>query len=134
MFSLEAPTPVMTARRATRGSRTPWSAGPKPAFPRKPFWTPHGSNLLMSLCRGNYSTRTRTPSASSGVKRQPEMHFVTRRPYTVANGSCIVGSLGSGPSPTMSTEPRRGPQSLPQLGGTLQGDGNVPARGVPALL
>jgi hypothetical protein len=83
----------------------------------------------MSLCRGGYGARMRTPLANSDVKRQPEMHFVTRRPCTTANGSFIVGSPGSGPSPVVSTEPRRGPQSLPQLGGTLQGDGNMPARG-----
>jgi hypothetical protein len=71
---------------------------------------------------------------SSDVKRQPEMHFIARRPYTAANGSCIVGSPGSGPSPAVNTEPRRDPQTLPQLGGTLQGDGNMPAQGVPALL
>jgi hypothetical protein len=75
--------------------------------------SPNGSSLLVSLCRGDYSARTRTPSGNSDVKRQPEMHFVTRRPYTAANGSCIVGSLGSGPSPMVSTEPRRAPQSLP---------------------
>jgi hypothetical protein len=134
MFSPKAPTPVTTTRRATRGPGTPWSTGPEPVFPWKPFWTPHGSSLLMSLCRGGYGARTWTPSANSDVKRQPEIHFVTRRPCTMANGSCIVGSLGSGPSPAASTEPRRGPQSLPQLGGTLQGDENMPARGVPALL
>jgi hypothetical protein len=67
----------------------------------------------MSLCRGGYGARMWTPSANSDVKRQPEMHFVTRRPCTMAKGSCIVGSLGSGPSPAASTEPRRGPQSLP---------------------
>jgi hypothetical protein len=33
MFSLEAPTPVMTTGRATRGPRTPWSMGLKPTFP-----------------------------------------------------------------------------------------------------
>jgi hypothetical protein len=113
MFLPEAPTSVTTTRRATRGARTPWSTGPKPVFPRKPFWAPHGSNLLMSLCRGGYSARTWTPSANSDVKRQPEMHFVTRHPCTTANGSCIVGSPGSGPSPAASTEPRRGPQPPP---------------------
>jgi hypothetical protein len=131
MFSPETPTLVATTRRATRGPCIPWSTGPKPASPRKPFWTPHGSSLLMSLCSGDYSARTRTPSGNANVKRQPEMHFVTRRPSTAANGSCVVGSPGSGPSPMASIEPRRGPQSLPQLGGTLQGDGNIPARGCP---
>jgi hypothetical protein len=134
MFSLETPTLVTTTRQVTRGHRIPWSTGPKPAFPRKPIWTPHESNLLMSLCRGDHSARTRTPPANSDVKRHPEMRFVTRRPCRAANGSCIVGSPGSGPSPTASTEPRRGPQSLPRLGGTLRGDRNTPARGMPALL
>jgi hypothetical protein len=64
------------------GPRTPQSMGPKPAFPRKPFWTPHGSRLLTKPCRNGYSTRTRAPS--SNADRNP----------------------GSGPSPTASTEPR----------------------------
>jgi hypothetical protein len=113
MFSLEAPTPVTTTSRATRGPRTPWSTGPKPTFPQKPFWTPHGSSLPMGLCRSGYSARTWTPLANSDVKWQPKMHIVTRRPCTTANGLCIVGSPWSGPSPAVSTKPGRGPQSLP---------------------
>jgi hypothetical protein len=68
--------------------------------PRKPFWTPHGSNLLMGLCRGHYNASTWTQAANSAVKLQPEMHIVTRHQSTMADGSCIVGNPGSGPSPT----------------------------------
>jgi hypothetical protein len=71
MSSLETPIPVKATRRTTRGPRATWSTGPKPASPRKPFWTPHGSNLSMSLCRGHYNTRTWTQAADSGVKLQP---------------------------------------------------------------
>jgi hypothetical protein len=99
MSSLETPIPVKATRRTTRGPRATWSMGPKPASPRKPFWTPHGSNLSMSLCRGHYNARTWTQAADSGVKLQPEMHIVTRRPSTMAGGSCIVGNPGSGPNP-----------------------------------
>jgi hypothetical protein len=67
--------------------------------PRKPFWTPHGSNLSTGLCRDHYNARTWTQAADSGVKLQPEMHIVTKRPSTMANGSCIVGNLGSRPNP-----------------------------------
>jgi hypothetical protein len=129
MFSLETPTPVTTTRRATGGPRTPWSMGPKPIFPRKPFWTPHGSSLLMGLCRGGYDARMWTPSTNSDDKRRPEMHVTTERPGTATNGSCTVGSPRSRPGPRASTEPKRVPQTLPQLRGTLQGDGNMPTRG-----
>jgi hypothetical protein len=130
MFSLEAPTPVTTASRATRGPHTPWSTGPKPAFPRKPFWTPNGSSLLMGLCRGSNNAGTWNPSTSPVVKRRPEMHVVARRPIA-ANGLCVVGSPGSGPSPTVSTKPRRDPETHLQLGRTLQGDGNMPTQERP---
>jgi hypothetical protein len=99
MSSLETPIPVKATRRTTRGPRATWPTGPKPAFPRKPFWTPHGSNLSMSLCRGHYNARTWTQAADSDVKLQPEMHIVTRRPSTMVDGSCIVGNPGSGPNP-----------------------------------
>jgi hypothetical protein len=52
MSSLEAPIPVKATRRTTRGLHATWPTGPKPAFPRKPFRTPHGSNLSMGLCWG----------------------------------------------------------------------------------
>jgi hypothetical protein len=58
MSSLETPIPVKATRQTTRGPRATWPTGPKPAFPRKPFWTPHGSNLSMGLCRAHYYTRT----------------------------------------------------------------------------
>jgi hypothetical protein len=75
------------------GPRAPRSMGPKPAFPRKPFWTPHGSRLLMSPCGNGYNMRTRTPSSNAD------------------------GNLGSGPSPTASTKPRRAPQLSPSWEG-----------------
>jgi hypothetical protein len=65
MSSPETPTPVATARRATGGARTPRSTGPKPAFPRQTFWTPHGSSLLMGPYRKGYSVRTWTLSANA---------------------------------------------------------------------
>jgi hypothetical protein len=105
MSSLETLTPVVTARRTTGGPCTPQSMGLKPAFPQKPFWTPHGSSLLMGPHRNGYNVGTWTLSSNAG------------------------GNPGSGPNPKASTEPRRAPQTLPQLGRTLQGDRNMPTRG-----
>jgi hypothetical protein len=97
MSSLETPISVKATRQTTRAPRATWPMGLKPAFPRKPFWTLHGSNLSMGLCRGHYNARTWTQAADSGVKLQPEMHIVTRRPRTMADSSYIVGNPGSGP-------------------------------------
>jgi hypothetical protein len=99
MSSLETTIPVKATRRTTRGPRATWSTGPKPAFPRKPFWTLHGSNLLMGLCRNHYNARTWTQAVDSGVKLQPEMHIVIKRPRSMADGSCVVGNRGSGLNP-----------------------------------
>jgi hypothetical protein len=68
MSSLETPIPVKATRRTTRGPRAAWPTGPKPAFPQKIFWTPHGSNLSMGLCRGHYNTRMWTQATDLGVK------------------------------------------------------------------
>jgi hypothetical protein len=105
MFSPETPAPVTTTRWAT--GEIPFSPvyGAKPAFPQKPYWTPHGSSLLMDPCRNDYSVRTWTPSSSAD------------------------GNPGSRPNPKASTEPRRAPQTLPQMRRTLQGDGNMPTQG-----
>ena len=113
------------------GPRTPRSMGPKPAFPRKPLWAPHGCSILTNLCRNSCSVRAWTLSTNAVSRRRPEMHIATRRSGVTTNGPCIVRSSGSGSSPTASTEPRRGPQSLPQLGRTLQGDRNMPTWGKP---
>jgi hypothetical protein len=58
MSSPETLTPVAIARRATGG--TPYSPvyRAKACLPRKPFWTPHGSSLLMGPYRNSYSVRT----------------------------------------------------------------------------
>jgi hypothetical protein len=48
---------------------------------------------------GHYRARTWTQAADSDVKLQPEMHIVTRRSSTMADGSCIVGNPGSGHNP-----------------------------------
>jgi hypothetical protein len=73
-----------------------WSMGLKPAFPRQSLWTPHGSSHLMSLCRNSYGVRTWTLSTSAVSERQPKMHGKTQRSGATSNGSCIVGSSGSG--------------------------------------
>jgi hypothetical protein len=76
--------------------RSFWSTGPKPAFPRKSLWAPHGSSHLMSLCRNSYNVRTWTSSTSADDERRSEMHGTTKRSGATTNGSCIVGSSGSG--------------------------------------
>ena len=73
---------------------TSWSTGPKPAFPRKPFWTPHGSSLLISLCRNGCGARTWTPSTNTDSRRWSEVHVATRRPGAIANSLCISRELG----------------------------------------
>jgi transposase InsO family protein len=76
--------------------RSSWSTGPKSAFPRKSLWAPHGSRLSMSLCRNNYDVRMWTSSTSADGKQQSEMHGTTKRSGATTDGSCIVGSSGSG--------------------------------------
>jgi hypothetical protein len=75
--------------------RSSWSTGPKPVFPWKSLWAPHGSTRLMSLCRNNYGMRTWTSSTSADGKRRYEMHGTTKRSGATINGSGIVGSSGS---------------------------------------
>jgi hypothetical protein len=54
------------------------------------------------------------------------------QPETRALVSNADGNPRSGPSPTASTIPRRAPQLPPQLGRTLQGNGNAPTQGRPS--
>jgi hypothetical protein len=42
--------------------------GPKPVFPQKPLWAPHGPSLLMSLCRNGCGVRTWTSSTNADGK------------------------------------------------------------------
>jgi hypothetical protein len=79
-----------------RRHRSSWSTGPKPAFPQKSLWAPHGSSLSMSLCRNSYDVRTLTSSTNTDGKRRSKMHVTTRRSGATTNGLCIVGSSGSG--------------------------------------
>jgi hypothetical protein len=61
MSSLEAPTPVETTRQTLEGPRAPRSTGLKPAFPQKPFWTPHGPRLPTGTCRNGHNQRRGLP-------------------------------------------------------------------------
>jgi hypothetical protein len=70
--------------------------GLKLAFLRKSLWAPHESSLLMSLRKSSCGVKTWTSSTSTGGKHQSEMHDTTRSSGATTNGSCIVGSLGSG--------------------------------------
>jgi hypothetical protein len=56
-----------------------WSTGPKPAFPRKSLWAPHGPSHLMSLHRNNYDARMWSSSTSTGGEQQSEINGTTRR-------------------------------------------------------
>jgi hypothetical protein len=69
----------MTTSRATKRPRPSRSTGLKPAFPQKPLWAPHGSSILMNLCKNNCGVRTWTSSTSAGGKQRSEMHGTTRR-------------------------------------------------------
>jgi hypothetical protein len=76
--------------------RSSWSTGPKPVFPRKSSWAPLRSRLSRSLCRDSCGVKTWTSSTSIDGKRPSEMHSTTKRSGATTNGSCIVGSSGSG--------------------------------------
>jgi hypothetical protein len=68
MSSLETPIPVKATRQTTKGDRATWPTGPKPAFPRKPFWTPHGSNLSMATTTRGRGLKRRTQVSSCNPK------------------------------------------------------------------
>jgi hypothetical protein len=89
MSSPEAPTPVKTTRRTPKGPRVPRSTELKHAFLQKPFWTP-----------------PRVQAADRYIQEWPQQK--TRAPVSNAGGD-----LGSGPSPTASTKPRRDLQLSP---------------------
>jgi transposase InsO family protein len=76
--------------------RSSWSTGPKPVFPEKSLWAPHGSSLSMSLCRNSYDVRTWTSSTNADGKRRSEMHGTTKSSGATTSGLCIVGSSKSG--------------------------------------
>jgi hypothetical protein len=84
-----------TPSRATGRPHSSRSMGPRPAFPRKSLWAPHGSSRSMNLRRNNYGMRTWTSLMSISGEQQSEMHGTTRRSGATTNGSCIVGSSGS---------------------------------------
>jgi hypothetical protein len=85
-----------TPSRATGETRSSLSMGPKHAFLQKSLWAPHVSRLSMSLCRKSYNERMWTSSTSADGKRRSKMHGTTKRSGATTNGSCIVGSSGSG--------------------------------------
>jgi transposase InsO family protein len=70
--------------------------GAEACLPLESLWAPHRSIRLMSLRRNNYGMRTWTSSTSTDGERRSEMHGTTRRSGATTNGSCIVGSSGSG--------------------------------------
>jgi hypothetical protein len=96
---------VMTARRATGG--TPYSPvyGAEAYLPPKILMDSPRVQSFNKSVQGRHSVRTQTLSSNAG------------------------GNPGSRRNPKASTEPRRAPQTLPQLGRTLQGDGNMLTRG-----
>jgi hypothetical protein len=73
-----------------------WSTGPKHAFPRRSPWAFYESKLLMRTCRNNSVAKTWTSSTSEDGEQQSETHGTTKRSGAIINGSCIVGSSGSG--------------------------------------
>jgi hypothetical protein len=76
--------------------RSSWSTRPKPIFPQKSLWAPHGSSLSMCLCRNSYGVRTWTSSMNADGKRRSKMHSTTKRSGATTSGLCIVGSSRSG--------------------------------------
>jgi hypothetical protein len=63
-----------------------WSTGPKRAFPRRSPWALYESRPLMRTCRNSSAAKTWTLSTSVDGERSG----------ATTNGSCVVGSSGSG--------------------------------------
>jgi hypothetical protein len=70
--------------------------GAESCLPQKSLWAPHGSRRSMSLCGNNYGMKMWTSSTSVDGRRRSEMHGTTKRSGATTNGSCVVGSSGSG--------------------------------------
>jgi hypothetical protein len=73
-----------------------WSMGPKRAFPRRSPWALSESKLLMRTCRNSSVAKTWTSSTSGDGEQQSETHGTTKRSSAIINGSCVLGSSGSG--------------------------------------
>jgi hypothetical protein len=69
MFSPDTPTLATTNSQATGEIPSFLVYGPKPAFPWKPLWAPHGSSILMSLCRNRCAVKTWTSPTNAGGKQ-----------------------------------------------------------------
>jgi hypothetical protein len=67
-FSLEAPTPVMTTSRAIGETPSFLVYGAEACLPWKLLWAPHGSSILMNLCRSGHNVRMWTLSLHAGGK------------------------------------------------------------------
>jgi hypothetical protein len=76
-----------TPSRATRETSFFLVYGAKACLPPK---------IIMGSPRNSYGVRTWTSSTSADGERQSEMDGTTRRSGATTNGSCIVGSSGSG--------------------------------------
>jgi hypothetical protein len=101
MFSLGTPTSAMTTSQAI---------GETPSF------LVYGDEVCLPSETLLDSPRAQSFDGSMQERLQREdveMHIATRRSGVTTNGLCVVWSSRSGPSPTASTEPRRGLQSLP---------------------
>jgi transposase InsO family protein len=73
-----------------------WSTGPKRAFLRRSPWALYESRLLMRICRNSSVAKTWTSSTSADGEQQSETHGTTKRYGATTNGSCGIGSSGSG--------------------------------------
>jgi hypothetical protein len=73
-----------------------WSTVPKRAFPRRSPWALYESKLLMRTCRNSSVAKMWTSSMSADGEQQFETHGTTKRSGAITNGSCVVGSSGSG--------------------------------------
>jgi hypothetical protein len=73
-----------------------WSTGPKRAFPRRSPWALYESKLLMRTCRNSSIAKMWTSSTSEDGELQSETHGTTKRSGATTNGSCGIGSSGSG--------------------------------------
>jgi hypothetical protein len=70
--------------------------GAEACLPSEIIMGSHGSRPSMSLCMDSCGVKTWTSSTSVDGKWPSGMHGTTKRSVATTNGSCIVGSSGSG--------------------------------------
>jgi hypothetical protein len=122
MFSPETPTPVTTASRAARETLFSLVYGAEACLPPE---------ILM----GSPRVQSFDESMQEQLRRE-DMDFIDERRWqaTIRNARYSQALRRYHQMFVHSTEPRSAPQTLAQLGRTLQGEGSMPTRVHPPRL